>query len=73
MQENNPVERNRMRAGHRRAYKKQRSIQVSDVFRDQVVVMFIGNFLVDSPEVRGRVGLSPNGFQACNCFLQPEG
>ena len=72
MQKYNLVETNRMRTGPGRTYKKQGGVQVSDIFRDQVVVMFVSNFLVDGPEVCSGVGLDPSGFQACNCCLQPK-
>ena len=45
------------RGGDKRAYKEQGCVQVSDVFRDQVGVVFISDFLVDGPEVCNRVGL----------------
>ena len=61
-----------MHKGHNCAHKKQGGVQVSDAFRDQVVVMFVRNFLVDGPKVGSRVSLNPRGFPICDRLFQPK-
>ena len=63
---------NEVREGRKGAYKKQGGVQVSDIFRDHVVVVFIGNFLVGGPKVCGWVGFNPRGLPVCDCLSQPQ-
>jgi hypothetical protein len=58
--------------GRKRAYKKERCVQVPDIFGDKVEVMLVSDFLVDSPEVCGRICLDLGRFQACGYLLQPK-
>jgi len=57
---------------HKRAYKEQGGVQVPDILGDQVVVVFISNFLVDGPKVCRRVILDLRWLQVRDCTLEPE-
>jgi hypothetical protein len=61
-----------MRKRCKRSYKKQGGVQVSDIFRHHVIVVFVSNFLVDGPKVCDWVGLDPSGFPVRDCPLQPK-
>ena len=60
------------RGGSDCTHKKQGSVQVSEILRGHVMVMFIGNFLVGGPEVCGWVCLGARGFPIFDRQLQPE-
>ena len=55
-----------------RAYKEQGGVQVSDVFGNYVVIMFVSHFLVGSPKVCGRIGFGLRRFQIRNRVLKPK-
>lgn len=58
--------------GRKSAHKQQGGVQVSDIFRDHISVMFVGNLLIDGPKVCCGVDIDGSGFQVLDCFLQPE-
>ena len=67
-----PVQVNKIRGGREHAYKNQGGVQVPDILGNQVVVVFISDFLVDGPKVCSWVILELRRFQTCNDFLEPK-
>ena len=58
---------------HGYAYKKQRGVQIINVFANHVIVVLVGNFLVDGPKACCRISLDRLGLQYCNCPEAEQG
>ena len=60
-----------MRRGH--THKKERGVQVFKIFRKQIGIVLVGNFLVGGPKFHHRVGDDRWWFQAYDRLLKPVG
>jgi hypothetical protein len=58
--------------GRKCAYKKQGGVQVSDILGNQVVVVFVTDFLVDGPKVCGRVGIAFSNLKKGQRQFRPD-
>ena len=65
------AEENKRYKRQKRAYKKQGIVQVPRILGDQVIVTFVGNFLVGGPKICDWIGPDFLRPPACNCFLEP--
>ena len=67
-----PVQVNKIHKGREHAYKNQGGVQIPDILGNQVVVVFISDFLVDGLKVCSWVILELRRFQTCNGLLKPK-
>ena len=61
-----------MQETHKSTDENQGGVQILDVFRDQPIVMIIGNFLVSGPEICRWVDLNLGGFPVLDRLFQSE-